>query len=333
MNNIQEVTTQVQEVATRVADNVERVIIGKRNAVDLVLIALLCRGHVLLEDVPGVGKTVLAKSIARSIGCSFKRIQFTPDLLPSDVTGVSIYNQQTSQFEYRPGPVVAQIVLADEINRATPKTQSALLESMEERQVTVDGVTHLLPEPFIVLATQNPIEYEGTFPLPEAQLDRFLLRIHLGYPTPHEELQILQSQQQHHPLESLTQVITAEQLLQMQEEIKEVYVDDLVKEYIIAVTNATRRHDDVYLGASPRGSLALYRTSQALAMMRERDYVIPDDVKALAPAVLSHRLIINPAARIHNVQAEHVIADVLSTVPVPGSRPSQRPVRTALGAR
>ncbi len=326
MNNIQGVTT-------RVADNVEHVIIGKRSAVDLVLIALLCRGHVLLEDVPGVGKTVLAKSIARSIGCSFKRIQFTPDLLPSDVTGVSIYNQQTRQFEYRPGPIIAQILLADEINRATPKTQSALLESMEERQVTVDGVSYPLPEPFIVLATQNPIEYEGTFPLPEAQLDRFLLRIHLGYPGPHEELQILQSQQKQHPLDSLTQVISANHLLQMQEEIKDVYVDDLVKEYIVAVTTATRRHDDVYLGASPRGSLALYRTAQALAMMRGRDYVIPDDVKALASAVLSHRLIINPAARIHNVQAEHVIADVLSSVPVPGSRPAQRPVRTVLGAR
>jgi MoxR-like ATPase len=280
-----------------------------------------------------MGKTVLAKSIARSIGCSFKRIQFTPDLLPSDVTGVSIYNQQTSQFEFRPGPIIAQIVLADEINRATPKTQSALLESMEERQVTVDGVSHLLPEPFIVLATQNPIEYEGTFPLPEAQLDRFLLRIHLGYPTPHEELQILQSQQKQHPLDSLTQAITADHLLQMQEEIKEVYVDDLVQEYIISIVTATRHHDDVYLGASPRGSLALYRTAQALAMMRGRDYVIPDDVKALAAAVLSHRLIINPAARIHNVQAEHVIADILSSVPVPGSRPTQRPFRTALGAR
>jgi MoxR-like ATPase len=323
----------IQQVSERVADNVERVIIGKRHAVDLVLIALLCRGHVLLEDVPGVGKTVLAKSIARSIGCSFKRIQFMPDLLPSDVTGVSIFNQQTNHFEFRPGPILAQIVLADEINRATPKAQSALLESMEERQITVDGVTHPLPEPFIVLATQNPIEYEGTFPLPEAQLDRFLVRIHLGYPTPLEEIQILDSQQRQHPLEGLTQVISAEQLLQMQEQVKEVFVDDLVKEYIIAVTAATRRHDDVYLGASPRGSLALYRTAQALAAMRGRDYVIPDDIKALAEPVLGHRLIINPAARIHNIHAENVIKDVLNAVPVPGSRPTQRLTRTPVGTR
>jgi MoxR-like ATPase len=323
----------IQQVAERVADNVEQVIIGKRRAVDLLLVALLCKGHVLLEDVPGVGKTVLAKSIARSIGCTFKRIQFTPDLLPSDVTGVSIFNQQTSQFEFRPGPVIAQIVLADEINRATPKTQSSLLESMEERQITVDGVTHRLPEPFIVLATQNPIEYEGTFPLPEAQLDRFLLRIHLGYPQKNEELQILESQRKQHPLETLPQMITAENLVTMQEQIKDVYVDELIKEYIVSVTTATRHHDDVYLGASPRGSLALYRTSQAYAAIQGRDYVTPDDVKALAEAVLGHRLIINPAARIRNVQATNVIDDVLSAVPVPGNRPGRRSEREAIGAR
>jgi len=311
----------IHEVANRVADNVEQVIIGKRSAVDLLLVALLCRGHVLLEDVPGVGKTVLAKSLARSIGCSFKRIQFTPDLLPSDVTGVSIFNQQTNQFEFRPGPVIAQIVLADEINRATPKTQSALLESMEEQQITVDGVTHPLPEPFIVLATQNPIEYEGTFPLPEAQLDRFLLRIHLGYPQKSEEIDILESQRTRHPLQTLNQVITAEKLLEMQQQIRNVYVDPAIKEYIVSIASATRHHDDVYLGASPRGSLALYRTSQAAAAISGRDFVTPDDVKALAEPVLGHRLIINPAARMRNVLAGAVINDVLNAIPVPGGRP------------
>ena len=323
----------IHQVAERVADNVEQVIIGKRRAVDLLLVALLCRGHVLLEDVPGVGKTVLAKSIARSIGCSFKRIQFTPDLLPSDVTGVSIFNQQTSQFEFRPGPVIAQIVLADEINRATPKTQSSLLESMEEHQITVDGATYPLPDPFIVLATQNPIEYEGTFPLPEAQLDRFLLRIHLGYPDKNQELQILESQRKQHPLENLTQVLSVERLLEMQQQIKDVYVDEAIKEYIVAITSATRHHDDVYLGASPRGSLALYRTAQAFAALQGRDYVTPDDVKALAEPVLGHRLIINPAARIRNIQANAVIDDVLSAVPVPGGRPQRRSEREVVGAR
>jgi len=329
----EECLNDIQQVAERVADNVEQVIIGKRRAVDLLLVALLCRGHVLLEDVPGVGKTVLAKSIARSIGCTFKRIQFTPDLLPSDVTGVSIFNQQSNQFEYRPGPVIAQIVLADEINRATPKTQSSLLESMEERQITVDGVTYRLPDPFIVLATQNPIEYEGTFPLPEAQLDRFLLRIHLGYPEKAEELQILESQRKQHPLETLKQVITNEQLLQMQQQIKDVFVDELIKEYIVSLVTATRHHDDVYLGASPRGSLALYRTAQAYAAIRGRDFVTPDDVKALANAVLGHRLIISPAARIRNILASAVVEDVLNAVPVPGGRPGRRPDREFVGAR
>jgi len=317
----------IQQVADRVSNNVEQVIVGKRRAVDLVLIALLCRGHVLLEDVPGVGKTVLAKSIARSIGCTFKRIQFTPDLLPSDVTGVSIYNQATGQFEFRPGPVVAQIVLADEINRATPKTQSALLESMEEKQLTVDGVTHPLPQPFIVLATQNPIEYEGTFPLPEAQLDRFLLRISLGYPGKTDELLVLERQRKQHPIDTLGQVITAEHLIRMQDEIKDVYVDDLIKDYIVSLVIATRQHEDVYLGASPRGSLALYRAAQAYAAIHGRDYVTPDDVKALAEPVLGHRLIINPAARIRNVQASALIADILGTVPVPGGRPGRRAER------
>ncbi len=323
----------LQQIADRISDNVELVIVGKRRAVELVLISLMCRGHVLLEDVPGVGKTVLAKSIARSIGCSFKRIQFTPDLLPSDVTGVSIYNQATSQFEYRPGPIVAQIVLADEINRATPKTQSSLLEAMEEKQVTVDGVTHPLPQPFIVLATQNPIEYEGTFPLPEAQLDRFLLRISLGYPGRQDELLILERQRKQHPIDTLGQVISAENLVEMQEAIKDVYVDDLIKEYIVSLVIATRQHEDVYLGASPRGSLALYRAAQAHAAIRGRDYVTPDDVKALAEPVLGHRLIINPAARIRNVQAGAVVTDILGAVPVPGGRPGRREGREVAGVR
>ncbi len=323
----------MQQVAEQVAANVEQVIIGKRRAVDLVLIALMCRGHVLLEDVPGVGKTVLAKSIARSIGCSFKRIQFTPDLLPSDVTGVSIYNQSNGEFEYRPGPVVAQVVLADEINRATPKTQSALLESMEEKQLTVDGVTHPLPQPFIVLATQNPIEYEGTFPLPEAQLDRFLLRISLGYPEKTDELVILERQRKQHPIDTLAQVLSVESLMQMQEQVKDIYVDDLIKDYIVSLVIATRHHEDVYLGASPRGSLSLYRASQAHAAIRGRDYVTPDDVKALAEPVLGHRLIINPAARIRNIQASAVITDILGAVPVPVGRPGRRAEREIAAVR
>ncbi len=314
----------VQEVVQKVAANVEKVIIGKREAVELTLIALLCRGHVLLEDVPGVGKTVLAKSIARSIGCSFKRIQFTPDLLPTDVVGISMFNQKSGEFEFRPGPIMAQIVLADEINRATPKTQSALLESMEEGQITVDGTTYQLPQPFVVLATQNPIEYEGTFPLPEAQLDRFLLRISLGYPSKQDELAILDRQRVQHPLNALDQVIEAAQLLELQQLIRDVYVDDLIKEYIVGIVTATRYHEDIYLGASPRGSLALYRTTQAYAAIQGRDYATPDDVKALVLSVLGHRLIISPAARIRNVQAAEILQSVLSQVPVPGARAGRR---------
>jgi MoxR-like ATPase len=317
-------TQSVKDIAERVIVNVEQVIVGKRGAVELVLIALLCRGHVLLEDVPGTGKTTLAKTIARSIGCSFKRIQFTPDLLPSDVTGISIFNQQNREFEFRPGPIIAQIVLADEINRATPKTQSALLEAMEERQITVDGSTHMLPNPFIVLATQNPIEYEGTYPLPEAQLDRFLLRIHLGYADRSDEIAILRRQRQSHPIDDVAQVADAQTLLDLQARIKDVYVDELIEEYIVALVTATRHHEDVYLGASTRGSLALYRTAQARAALQGRDYVIPDDVKILAEPVLGHRLIISPAARIRNVSAPTVMNDILGAVPVPGARAGRR---------
>jgi MoxR-like ATPase len=308
------------QIAERVVSNVEQVIIGKHREVELTLLALLCKGHILIEDVPGVGKTALAKAISRSLGCSFKRIQFTPDLLPSDVTGVSIYNQKNGDFEFRPGPITAQIVLADEINRATPKTQSALLEAMEEHQVTVDGVTHLLPNPFIVLATQNPIEYEGTFPLPEAQLDRFLIRISMGYPGKNAEIEMLSRQQRHHPLEDLQQVITPADLIAAQEAVKEVYVDDLVKEYIVTLVGRTRIHEEVYLGASPRGSLALYRASQARSLLEGRNYVIPDDIKALAEITLAHRLIMNPSARMKGLSSETVIQDILRSIPVPGTK-------------
>lgn len=322
---------EVQRIAARIVNNVEQVIVGKRRIVELVLVALLCRGHVLIEDVPGTGKTMLAKSIARSIGSSFKRIQCTPDLLPGDVTGVSIFNQQTREFEFRPGPIMAQIVLADEINRATPKTQSALLEAMEERQITVDGVTHALPQPFIVLATQNPIEYEGTFPLPEAQLDRFLLRVHLGYADRIDEIAILKRQREGHPLETLPTVVDMNDLLHLQEVIKQVHVDDLIVEYIVALTTATRDHGDVYLGASTRGALALYRAAQAWAALNGRDFVTPDDVKVLAQPVLSHRLIVSPAARVRNVTAQAIIDEVLAAVPVPGARAGRRFERMAAG--
>ena len=314
----------VTEFAKKVGGNVENVIMGKHNAVEAALLALLCQGHLLIEDVPGTGKTILARAVARSIGCSFRRIQFTPDMLPSDVTGVSVFNQKTHEFEFRMGPVFAQIVLADEINRATPKTQSALLEAMDERQVTVDGHTNPLDSPFLVLATQNPIEYEGTFPLPEAQLDRFMLRIHIGYPDKSSEIAILGAQQFQHPISTLDQVVSQEELLEAQEAVKSVYVDDLVKEYIINLSTATRNHPDVYLGVSPRGSLALYRTSQALAAIRARDYVIPDDVKFLSEPTLAHRLIISPAARIKNIDPKEVIQDILSSVPVPGARVPSR---------
>ena len=311
--------SNVQVVAQALTANVEKVIIGKRSVVELAVVGLLCQGHLLIEDVPGVGKTMLARSIAKSIGCKFRRIQFTPDMLPSDVTGVSIFNQQTREFEFREGPVFAQLVLSDEINRATPKTQAALLEAMEERQVTVDGVTRPLSRPFLVLATQNPIEYEGTFPLPEAQLDRFMLRLRLGYPSAGDEVAMLDSQQFKHPVDELGQVVDTPALIEAQEAIKTVHVDDKIKAYIVELMTQTRKHPEVSLGASPRGSLVLYRTAQARAAVAGRDYVIPDDIKALAPACLAHRMIVSPSARIKDVTAESVLADILGSVPVPGA--------------
>jgi len=309
---------QVKNFAELVISNIEKVIIGKRSTVELTVISLLCQGHLLIEDVPGVGKTMLARSLASSLGCSFSRIQFTPDMLPSDVTGVSIFNQVTREFEFRPGPIVAQVVLADEINRATPKTQAALLEAMEERQVTVDGVTHKLPRPFMVLATQNPIEYEGTFSLPEAQLDRFLLRVRLGYPSAQDEINVLERQQFRHPIDDLKEVVTVEDLLLAQEEVKKIYVAPAIKRYIVEIVRRTREYPEVYLGASPRGSLTLFRTGQARSAMLGRDFVLPDDIKALAEAALSHRVILGPAARLRDLSATQVVSEILASVPVPG---------------
>ena len=307
-------------IAQLIVDNVKRVIIGKDQAIELGVIALMCQGHALIEDVPGVGKTMLARSLARSAGCSFKRIQFTPDLLPSDVTGVSIFNQRSGEFEFRQGPIIAQLVLADEINRATPKTQSATLEAMEERQVTVEGITHPVPTPFMVMATQNPIEYEGTFPLPEAQLDRFFVMISLGYPSAEEEIRVINGQQVGHPIENLQSVTSAEEIQEMQRATREVYVDDLIKEYIVTIISATRGHPDIALGASPRGSLHLFRGSQAQALIRGRDYVLPDDVKELVVPVMRHRIIVSAAARMRGVDPAQVVREIADSIPVPGAQ-------------
>ena len=312
-------TVTPARIARRIIDNVATVIVGKTPVIEQALAALVARGHLLVEDVPGVGKTMLAKSLAMSTGCSFKRIQFTPDLLPSDVSGISIYNQQSGEFLFRPGPIISQVVLADEINRATPKTQSALLEAMEELQVTVDGVTHILEQPFIVMATQNPIEYEGTFPLPEAQLDRFLMRISIGYPEFEEEMAVIEQQEHTHPIEFLKPVATPADVEAMQEAAKDVFVDSTVRQYIVRLIEATRTHRDVALGASPRASLGLFRASRGTALVQERDYVIPDDIKDLAPSVIAHRLILSSSARMRGVRSTDVVQDLLSQVPVPGA--------------
>lgn len=309
--------TLVQRFSDSITENLSKVIIGKDETLRLTIVALLCQGHLLIEDVPGVGKTMLARSLAKSLGLQFRRIQFTPDMLPSDVTGVSIYNQNSQEFEFRPGPIIAQIVLADEINRATPKTQSALLEAMEERQVTVDGITHMLPEPFMVMATQNPIEYEGTFPLPEAQLDRFLMRIDLGYTSLINEIRILDLQKLIHPIQNLDAVVSIADTLSAQEIIRQIHVSEPVKRYIVEMVRRTREHPDVYLGASPRGSLGLYRGGQAWAALEGRDYVLPDDIKRLAPYVLAHRVMMSPTARLTAVSATTIIKEILDSLPIP----------------
>jgi len=311
-------TQSATTIAREIVDNVSKVIVGKQPVIKQALAAVIAKGHILIEDVPGVGKTMLAKSISSSIGCSFKRIQFTPDLLPSDIVGVSIYNQSTREFQFRPGPVMAQIVLVDEINRATPKTQSALLEAMEELQVSVDGVTRPLEQPFIVMATQNPIEYEGTFPLPEAQLDRFLMRISLGYPSFTDELSVIEQQEKTHPIDELEAVASPEDVIKLQKAAQNVYVDTAVREYIVGLIEATRNHEDVFLGASPRASLGMFRAVRGMAILRDRDYAIPDDVKELAYAVLAHRLILSPAARMRGLHTGQVIEGLLESVAVPG---------------
>jgi MoxR-like ATPase len=309
--------TAIREAADRVKANIERVIVGKDDVIDLVMVALFSDGHLLIEDVPGIGKTTLAKSIARSIGCDFKRIQFTPDVMPSDITGINFYNQKQGEFEFRPGPIIANIVLADEINRATPRTQSALLEAMEERQVTVEGVTLPLPSPFLVIATQNPVELEGTFPLPEAQLDRFFMRIALGYPDEADEDAILQRFEERSPLGELDAVITAQELVRLAALVPHVYCEPSIRRYVVQIVQATRKHAAYELGASPRGSLSLFRGARALAAIRGRDYVLPDDVKSLAPYVLTHRAILNSQSRLRGRDAQGVLHEVIESVAVP----------------
>ena len=312
-------TQSATGTAQKIVENVSKVIVGKKPVIERALAAVVAQGHILIEDVPGVGKTMLAKSISASVGCSFKRIQFTPDLLPSDIVGVSIYNQSTQEFQFRPGPVMAQVVLVDEINRATPKTQSALLEAMEELQVSVDGISRILDRPFVVIATQNPVEYEGTFPLPEAQLDRFLMRISLGYPSFAEEMSVIGQQEQTHPIDELGAVATPEDVINLQDAAKNIYVDSAVRSYIVSFIEATRNHEDVSLGASPRASVGMFRAVQGMAILRNRDYVIPDDVKELANVVLGHRLILSPSARMRGLRPGQVIDGLLESVAVPGA--------------
>jgi MoxR-like ATPase len=315
---LQETATAVQ-TALRIVENVSKVIVGKKSVIEEALAALIARGHVLVEDVPGVGKTMLARSLAVSVGCSFKRIQFTPDLLPSDVSGISIYDQRTGEFQFRSGPIMSQVVLADEINRATPKTQSALLEAMEELQVTVDGVTHGLSHPFIVIATQNPIEYEGTFPLPEAQLDRFLLRLSIGYPEFDDEMSIIDQQEQIHPIDHLKAVVGPDDVVHLQTAARSIHVDEILRQYIVGLVKSTRQSQNISLGASPRASLGLFRAARAMALIRDRDYVIPDDIRALAPAVLSHRIIMSASARMRGLKTDQVVIELLNNFPVPGA--------------
>ena len=307
----------VTKIAQRIISNVEQVIVGKRPQLILSLVSWLCEGHILLEDVPGVAKTILARALARSVGCNFKRVQCTPDLLPTDVTGASIFNPKTTEFEFRPGPIFGQLVLADEINRATPRTQAALLEAMAEAKVTVDGHSHTLPPPFLVVATQNPIDHEGTFPLPEAQLDRFLMKFQLGYPSMEDELKMLSMLQHKHPLESIGEVVSAKEIIACQQAVRTIHVDDKVRQYIMEIIHATRQHEDLTLGASPRGSIALFRGSQAMAALRGRDYVLPDDVKFIVAPIIAHRLILSPESRLRKVTAEQVVEDVVSEIAVP----------------
>jgi MoxR-like ATPase len=307
----------IADVVRQLRENIQQVIVGKEKVIYLTLTVVLCEGHMLLEDVPGIGKTTLARALASSLGCKFRRIQFTPDLLPSDVTGLNWFNQKKQEFEFRPGPVISQVVLADEINRATPRTQSALLEAMQERQVTIDGMTHPLPRPFLVMATQNPIELEGTFPLPEAQIDRFMMRIAIGYPEEGEENQILERFRLSDPLPELHAVTTPEEIISLQEERRQVRVAEPVREYVVRVARATRNHPEIELGASPRATMSLYQTSQAWAAIHGRDFVLPDDVKAMAPYVLTHRLMISPQAQLRGRKMEELVADIVEAVPVP----------------
>jgi MoxR-like ATPase len=310
-------TIDLAGISRKLIANVEQVVVGKRQQIAKLLVAWYCEGHVLLEDVPGVAKTILARAFAKSVSCTFRRIQCTPDLLPTDVTGGSIFNQKTSEFEFRPGPIFSQVVLADEINRATPRTQSSLLEAMAESSVTIDGVGHELKPPFLLIGTQNPIDHEGTFPLPEAQLDRFLIKLSLGYPTMEEESQMLEMMKREHPLEKLQPVITADELVMCQRAVRTVHVDPKIRNYITQIVHASRKHHDVRMGGSPRASIALYRSSQAVAAIRGRNYVEPDDVKHILPSVLTHRMILRPEARLQNVTAEELVVEILDSTPVP----------------